>query len=101
MRRAAARRLRQDLGRATTASAQSTALARFLAARTGEPDAAWFGRDVRGWAAENEGLDETLVAELSALEQELDEQAWAANDQPLDAERIRRVAEAASKGGLS
>ena len=100
-RRAAPRRLRRELAAATTASAQAVALARYLAARTGEPDAAWVGRDVRSWAETATRFTPEAVEALTALERDLDERAWAAGDQPLAASQVQSVAEQVGKGGPS
>ena len=100
-RRRALRSLGRELGSATQASAQALALARFLAARTREPDHAWVGRDPREWVTSGGGVlaDDALTA-LEAITAELDEKAWAGGDEPLEATRVRRVASTLLGGGL-
>jgi len=101
-RRGARRALARELARAQSASEQAQALARFLAARTGEPEAAWVGRDPRAWLAEQQGArgEPQAIAELARLSGELDEEAWSGGDAPLERERIERVARALCQGGL-
>ncbi len=48
-RRGARAVLRRELSAANDASQRAAAVARYLAARTGEPDAAWVGRDPLAW----------------------------------------------------
>lgn len=92
-RRAARRRLRRDLGRARTASAQAGALNAFLAARTGEEPEAWEGRDVGGWFTERgRERDDALGVELDALARELDRRRWAGDDAPLESSRLTELA---------
>lgn len=111
VRRAAKRVLRRDLARAETASDQARALQRFLAARTGEPEQAWVGRDAVAWAraraernAHDGGEVATLPGEsvraLAEILASLDERAWARGDEPIDAREIERVAELVAGGGL-
>jgi len=100
-RRRALRRLGRELSSATQASAQALALARFLAARTREPDHAWVGRDPREWVNSGGGaLAEEALSSLEAITAELDEKAWAGGDESLDAARVRRVASTLLGGGL-
>lgn len=100
-RRLARRRLARELASAASASAQGAALARFLAARTREPEAAWVGRDVEAWAAAREGLAPELATALVEVERELDQRAWASEDQPLEAARLLAVADQVLRGGLA
>ena len=101
-RRAAPKRLRRELAGARTASAQSRALERFLAALTAEREQAWLGRDPVAWAASRGGaLDEARAKELAELFARLDERTWAGRDEPLDAAAVLAVAERAAKGGIA
>lgn len=100
-RRRALRNLRRELRTASNASAQALALARFLAARTREPDHAWVGRDPHEWVgAGGRALAADALAALQAITAELDEKAWAGGDEPLDGTRVRRVASTLLGGGL-
>jgi hypothetical protein len=110
-RRAAKRVLRRDLARSKSASDQSRALQRYLAARTGEASQAWVGRDPLAWAragaerAAREGelavtLPETDARSLADLLAKLDERAWARGDEPIEASEIERIAERVAGGGL-
>lgn len=97
-RRRARRELDRGLRGARSAREQGALLARFLAARTGESDAAWVGRDPREWAAERGEIGG--IDELAGLLDALDEEAWAGGDRPLDRARVQRVADTLLKGGL-
>ncbi|MEE8466906.1 MAG: BatD family protein [Planctomycetota bacterium] len=100
-RRRALRNLGRELRTASKSSAQALALARFLAARTREPDHAWVGRDPRAWVSAGGGaLAADALTALEALTAELDESAWAGGDEPLQATRVRRVATTLLGGGL-
>jgi hypothetical protein len=105
-RRAAKRVLKRDLAGAKTASDQSRALQRFLAARTGEAAQAWVGRDPVRWvhAGSEQDAVRTLSDEnarkLAELLSTLDERAWARGDAPIDAREIERVADLVAGGGL-
>jgi hypothetical protein len=99
--RAAPRVLARTLARASGARDQAAALHAFLGARTREPQQAWLGRDAASWRAEHEArLDADAAAELRVLQDELDERAYAADDEPLDPARIERVAARLIRGGL-
>lgn len=101
-RRVAERRLRVELSKASRASDQAGALAAFLAARTGEEEGAWVGRDFAVWAEETAAsVDEALLTELVEVARDLDERAWAESDEPLAADRITAVASRLAKGGLA
>ena len=105
-RRAARRELRRELARAKTASAQSAALERFLAARTGTPPLSWSG----AWsgapppAAPRElgraGLAPEVEAELAELCASLAQSAWGASDRPLEPARVAAVADHLLGAGL-
>jgi hypothetical protein len=114
-RRRARRELGRALARATTPAEQALALARFLAARTGEAEQAWLGRDPLEWARERAArslaLDETdakapgqeAMRELHALFEELDEHTWgarASSGTPLPREKILAVADKLVQGGM-
>ncbi len=103
-RRAALRTLRRELASASTASAQSLALRRFLAARSGETPEAWDGRPATQWYEERarREADEPprAIVELDALQRELDEQVWAGADGAVDRARIESVARELVGGAL-
>jgi hypothetical protein len=102
-RRRARRVLERELRRATSASEQSLALHRFLAARTGENSEAWVGRELSGWreARPEERRPAAQATEsLAGLERELDERIWAGSDAALDRARVLAVADELLKGGL-
>lgn len=100
-RRAAFKNLTRELETARSASAQSRALERFLAARSGEPANAWLGRDVRAWAAGVPGrLSPAAAEELARINAALDESNWARSDQALDPRLVRAAAESVMQGGL-
>lgn len=98
--------LSRSLANARTASDEARALRNFLAARTGEPSAAWVGRDLAAWAgtrSESGAAQLTDPAALAALEQvttRLDERTWNGNDERLGADAVTRVADMLVKGGL-
>ena len=93
-RRRALKGLEGKLNRATSSSSQAAALARFLAARSMEPDSAWIGRDLTQWCDLNEasGRLRDAMGGVAHLLSELDEAAWAQEDHPMDRARIRAVA---------
>jgi len=102
-RRRARRVLARGLAGVRSASDQATLLARFLAARCGEPPSAWIGRDPHDWAeaAREEGArvpEDGLVAELAELQGSLDRRAWAEGDEPLDPARILSFADRWRRG---
>jgi BatD DUF11 like domain len=102
-RRRARKALARELAAARKASEQTRALCRFLAARSGESEEAWLGRDVVAWSrAEHAGLavgpDEARG--LAALFADLDERAYAGGDEGLDAARMIELADRLAKGGL-
>ena len=107
-RRAAQKRLARELRGASTAGAQTAALARFLAARTGEPEPAWEGRDALAWredllaeAAAPEGVlgadDARALADTQAR---LAERRWAGDDAPLPSAELIALGERLVRGGL-
>jgi BatD DUF11 like domain len=102
-RRRARRELQRELAGAGSATAQSLALHRFLAARTGERAEAWVGRDLGAWresrSADGRPTPEALRA-LAALEAELDEHIWTGGEQPLDRARVLSLAEGLLEEGL-
>jgi hypothetical protein len=100
-RRAARRRLRAELRRATTAGDQARALADFLAARTDEEPEAWEGRDPVGWCRQQEleVAPEALEA-LVAVTDDLDRRRWAGDDQKIEDARVEGVAQSLLVGGL-
>lgn len=107
-RRAARRRLRRELAGARGAGEQSAALARFLAARSGESAAAWEGRDPLQWRAElaeraRPGARLLEIEEARALaeiQEALAERRWAGDDAPLAGGDIERLADRLLAGGL-
>ncbi len=114
-RRRARRELARALTRAGTPAEQGAALVHFLAARTGEPEQAWLGRDPIEWAREratrsldpdgtNQGAPaQEALRELTALFDELDLHTWGGQgtaSTPLPRERILAVAEKLEAGGL-
>jgi hypothetical protein len=102
-RRAARKKLARELASARRASQQARALERFLAARSGESEEAWLGRDVRAWSElEHPGLalsaeDARALADLNAR---LDERTYAGGDEALDAALFLEMADRLVKGGL-
>tara|TARA_R110002126_G_scaffold27665_15_gene92858 strand:- start:758 stop:2518 length:1761 start_codon:yes stop_codon:yes gene_type:complete len=100
-RRAAGKRLAQDLVRARTAREQQRALTTFLSSRTGEGPGAWEGRDPELWRKSVDAhLSEGPARELHQLLEELDSAVYSRGDQAIDPSRIRSVADAALQGGL-
>jgi len=102
-RRAARRNLARELGRAGDASAQARALYAFLAARSGEADQAWIGRDAAQWSQERGvKLDAQAIAQLDKLTEQLDERAYAGSSASGGVDRavILNTADALLKGGL-
>jgi len=108
LRRGARKRLARELGAATKAGDETSALLRFLAARTGEAEQAWLGRDVVEHLSEGDGVEQGIVPGLPAedvralehLFARLDERTWAGDDARLGAEEILSVADRLVKGGL-
>jgi hypothetical protein len=99
-RRAARHVLGRELRNAKSASAQSRAFERFLAARTGETPNAWLGRDVVQWSEEHGALGADDARAVAQVVARLDERTWAGTDQPLDPAEIAAAADRALKGGL-
>jgi len=100
-RRAARRRLARDLRGARSAGEQASALYAFLAARSEEEPEAWEGRNVRAWLREREReLPEESLAELLAVEEELDRRRWAGDDAALEDSRLVALGDALTRGGL-
>jgi hypothetical protein len=102
-RRTARRNLRRDLSRARSASEQSRALQRFLAARTGEAAQAWVGRDPVAWARDRADATRLTAEDARALGDllaALDERAWARGDEVLDSREVERIADRVAGGGL-
>ena len=101
-RRAAAGRLRRELRQCKEAREQGEALQRFLAARSGEAEQAWLGRDPERWlsGAEGRDLDPALAAELAQILGELDERTWAGDGRPMEASVLSSLATRLMKGGL-
>jgi hypothetical protein len=115
LRRGARKRLARELGAAQRACDEASALLRFLAARTGEAEQAWLGRDViehlageRSGEGPDEDADKDSVPSLStedaraleALLARLDERTWAGDDKPVGSQEILSVADRLMKGGL-
>jgi hypothetical protein len=103
LRRSARKRFARELAAAKTAREQSRALYRFLAARSGESEEAWLGRDVLAWSrAEHDGvaLAPDDARELADVIARLDERTYARGDESLDAAALLETADRAAKGGL-
>ena len=99
-RRTARRCLARELQAARSASEQEAALACFLGRRTGESDTAWLGRDIETWLAEQGQPTTGPAAAWIELARDLDQRAWAGDDQPLERERILAVADQLLRGGV-
>ena len=101
-RRGARGRLVRELKGSASAREQSEALQRFLAARTGESDQAWLGRDAQRWSEREAGVgvEAPLLAELRGLVERLDHSAWAGDGTPLQSSEIASLAGRLIKGGL-
>jgi hypothetical protein len=111
-RRRARSELARALARAKTPDEQATALARFLAARTGEAEQAWLGRDPVEWAREraaqsfdpdSKAPGQEAMRELHALFEELDEHTWGARESSgtlIPREKILAVVEKLVQGGM-
>lgn len=101
-RRAAARALRRGLSASSSAREQSEAFQGFLAARTGEPEQAWLGRDPMRWVteADNSRLDSALAAELGDVLEKLDQRTWAGDGRPLEKSELISLSNRLMKGGL-
>jgi hypothetical protein len=102
-RRKARKVLARELTGARKASEETRALCRFLAARSGENEEAWLGRDVVAWSrAEHArlaiGADDARA--LAALFGDLDERTYAGGDEGLGAARVLELADRLAKGGL-
>lgn len=102
-RRKARKALVRDLASARTASEQTHALHRFLAARSGETEEAWLGRDVEAWSrAAHErvaiGADEARA--LAELVADLDRRTYAGGDESLESARVIELADRLATGGL-
>jgi hypothetical protein len=101
-RRAAARALRRGLKAASSARGQAEVFQGFLAARTGEAQQAWLGRDARRWSADADGaqLDPALASELGDLLAQLDQRTWAGDGRPLEISVLVSLSDRLMKGGL-
>jgi len=95
-RRAARKRLVRELRGVSDANGQTEAFCRFLAARSGEGDQAWIGREVEPTIS---GLDQPAAAELQAILDKLDRANWAHGEQVLTSDLVS-VADGLIKGGL-
>lgn len=102
-RRRARKRLARDLAAAKTASAEARALQRFLAARTGETEQSWIGRDVLSWSQDH-SVEGALAPEaahaLAQTIERLDERTYARGDEAIGAPAILDTADRLLKGGL-
>jgi len=101
-RRAAGRALRRGLKTSSNAREQSEVFQGFLAARTGEAEQAWLGRDAARWSADLEGsqLDSGLAAELGQTLDQLDQRTWAGDGRPLENSVLISLSERLMKGGM-
>ncbi len=100
-RRAARRQLARELARAADANAQAAAWTRFLAARSGESEAAWEGRDVFAWREERAvPVPDDLARSLAEVQERLAARRWAGDGAPLDARTLGELADRLVKGGL-
>ncbi|MBL8858926.1 MAG: BatD family protein [Planctomycetes bacterium] len=105
-RRRARKVLRRSLSEARTASDEARALRRFLAARSGEPDEAWVGRDLHAWQLRRtrdsaaQPVSPAVLSELQRVMERLDAQTWNGNDERLGSETITGIADKLIEGGL-
>jgi len=104
-RRAARRRLARELRSAQSAGQQAHAVHRFLAARTGEPEEAWDGRDapafVRSMASDEKRVPSPqAVRELTRTLRDLEGRHWAGDDSALEARDLLRLADRLIAEGL-
>lgn len=92
-RRRARRVLERDLRAAASAEERLAALTRFLAARAGEPEQAWVGRDPRVWLRERGAHEGADVERLCAVVERLEEATWGGGATPVSDAEILAAAD--------